>query len=115
MNWSTVLICRGWALLVLCAFAVPVDSLGWNRWLAVVPLLALPAVYAYIKQPNDEPPAQATQFYRLAPALFVGILVVQWVLERRVNPAYAMGMASLIPGLGLIATGIRLRTRRQQA
>jgi len=113
MNWSTALIWRGWALLVLCAFAVLVDMLGWNAWLAVVPLLALPAFCAYIKKPNDEPPLQATQYYRLAPTLFVGLLVVQWVLKRQLNPAYAMGMASLIPGLGLIATGIRLRTRRQ--
>ena len=111
MNWSTVLIWRGWALLVLCAFAVVVDTQGWNPWYALIPLLALPAAYAYIRQPNDDPPPESSQFYRLAPAFFVGILVVQWFMERQLNPAYAMGMVSFMAGLGLITTGIRLRVR----
>ena len=82
--------------------------------MALVPLLALPALYAYVKQPNGELPTEASRFYRLAPALFAGILLVQWLMERQVNPAYALGMASLIPGIGLIATGIRWQGRKQQ-
>jgi len=111
MRWSTVLIWRGWALLVLCAFAVLVDTYGWNPWFASIPLLAFPAAYAHVRRPNDEPPpevSRAAQYYRLAPALFVGTLVVQWLMGRPLNPAYAMGTASLIAGLGVITSGLRL-------
>ena len=113
MRWSSVLLWRGWALLVLCAFAVVVDTQGWNGWYGLIPLLGLPAVHAYIHQPEGEPPAEASHFYRLAPIFFVGILVMQWLTERPLNPAYAMGMTSFTAGIGLMMTALRLRVRGQ--